>query len=170
MMSILRKDFKTLTNLSEYQIEKCLPAGRISKHISLDGDNVACDGHLVISEIILEVFEKIRSIYGKPIHINSGYRTQEKQTELINVGYKAAKTSPHCRGFALDISAVNERDILLTACRQVSKEYAGLVRIGWKTYWQIGQSFIHIDIAPAAYKALKDKSFPEVWKQPYSEW
>lgn len=159
--------------LDAWQEMKKLPGDKLAQHISLISDNVACDGQLLISELLIEVFEKIRGYFGKSIHINSGYRTAEKQKSLIEQGYKAAKVSPHCRGFAFDLDASRDAETLLDICRVVSKEYGRVIRIGWKSYWDAGQKFIHIDVAPAAYLAAQyqdDGAFPEAWKTKGAEW
>lgn len=45
-------------------------------------------------------FEPLRAWYGKPIRINSFYRSQ-----LLNVKVGGSATSQHCKGEAIDISA-----------------------------------------------------------------
>lgn len=46
------------------------------------------------------LFEPLREWYGKPIRINSFFRC-----EALNVAVGGAKTSQHCKGEAIDISA-----------------------------------------------------------------
>jgi hypothetical protein len=45
-------------------------------------------------------FEPLREWYGKPIRINSFYRSQ-----LLNTKVGGSATSQHCKGEAIDISA-----------------------------------------------------------------
>lgn len=47
-----------------------------------------------------ECFEPLRKWYGKPIRINSFYRSPE-----LNKAVGGSKTSQHCKGEAIDISA-----------------------------------------------------------------
>lgn len=77
------------------------------------------------------LLDQIREQYGRPIHINSGYRTTERNRMA---GGKA--DSAHLRGLAADLRCDNSRDRhdLLEAIFSV-----GIHRVG------IARSFIHID-------------------------
>jgi len=44
------------------------------------------------------IFEPIRAHFGVPIHISSGYRSEE-----LNRAIKGSKTSQHCKGEAVDL-------------------------------------------------------------------
>jgi hypothetical protein len=44
------------------------------------------------------IFEPIRAHFGVPIHISSGYRSEE-----LNRAIKGSRTSQHCKGEAVDI-------------------------------------------------------------------
>ena len=55
---------------------------------------------IFISQELVEVLQKIRDHFGKPITINSGYRTDYKNSRTKN----AAKESQHRFGLAADIS------------------------------------------------------------------
>ena len=48
-------------------------------------------------------FEPLREWYGKPIRINSFYRSQ-----ILNVKVGGSSSSQHCKGEAIDISAGNK--------------------------------------------------------------
>ena len=52
-----------------------------------------------------EVFEPLRKWYGKPIKINSFYRSPE-----LNKAVKGSTTSQHCKGEAIDISAGSKEE------------------------------------------------------------
>lgn len=52
-----------------------------------------------IDERLLDLLEKIRNYVGKPVHINSGYRSPEYNATLKN----ASPRSQHCNGKAADI-------------------------------------------------------------------
>jgi zinc D-Ala-D-Ala carboxypeptidase len=83
---------------------------------------------------ILQIIDKARDLFGKPIYINSGMRTIERNALI---GGKS--NSSHLRGYAIDVACENSRDrfrlielfLLL-----------GINRIG------IADSFIHIDNDP----------------------
>lgn len=51
-----------------------------------------------LTELCENVLEKIRTHFGKPIKINSAYRSQK-----VNAAIGGASTSQHCRGQAADI-------------------------------------------------------------------
>lgn len=85
----------------------------ISEHITFEeatvsstalrlGINNNPDEHTIIyMKIVAEkCFEPLRRWYGRPLKINSFYRSQE-----LNKAVGGAKTSQHCKGEAIDISA-----------------------------------------------------------------
>ena len=96
-----------------------------------DSPDIQGSGQLM-DEKMLSMLDEVREMYGKPISINSGYRTIRHNA---SVGGKAK--SSHLKGLAVDIacSASRDRDNLLKALRQV-----GFNRVG------IAKSFIHVDI------------------------
>lgn len=52
-----------------------------------------------VDERLLTLLENIRNFTGKPVHINSGYRSKEYNATLKN----ASPRSQHCNGKAADI-------------------------------------------------------------------
>lgn len=106
-----------------------------------DSPDIQGSGQLMDSKI-LSMLDKAREIYGKPININSGYRTIRHNA---NVGGKPQ--SSHLKGLAVDIACNNSRDRhnLLKTLRHV-----GFNRIG------IAKTFIHVDID-------QDKSSDVLW-------
>jgi len=96
-----------------------------------DSPDIQGSGQLM-DEKILSMLDEVRGMYGKPISINSGYRTVRHNA---NVGGKA--NSSHLKGLAVDIACSTSRDrySLLEALKSV-----GFNRIG------IANSFIHVDI------------------------
>lgn len=86
---------------------------QISKHISykeatysstaarLKIDNIPSAEVLANMKLVAEkCFEPLREWYGKPIKINSFYRSPE-----LNKAVKGAKNSDHVKGMAIDIDA-----------------------------------------------------------------
>ena len=64
-------------------------------------DNTPTDEHLVNLKAVAEnVFEPLRIHFGKPIGINSGYRSA-----AVNKAVKGSSSSQHCKGEAIDIDA-----------------------------------------------------------------
>ncbi len=85
-----------------------------------------------MSEELLSMLDIARKKFGKPIKINSGYRTAAHNKK---VGGKPS--SSHLKGLAADISCVNSMDRfkLYDILRAV-----GFQRIG------VGKTFIHVDV------------------------
>lgn len=57
-----------------------------------------CDT-VIIDPRLVDLLENIRRLTGKPVHINSGYRSQEYNRTIKN----ASPKSQHCEGKAADI-------------------------------------------------------------------
>ena len=60
--------------------------------------NDPCDS-VIIDPRLVDLLENIRRLTGKPVHINSGYRSREYNATINN----AAPKSQHCEGKAADI-------------------------------------------------------------------
>jgi len=106
-----------------------------------DSPDIQGSGQLMDKKI-LDMLDEVREIYGKPITINSGYRTLRH-----NASAKGKTKSSHLKGLAVDIACSTSRDRynLLEALKSV-----GFNRIG------IAKSFIHVDID-------SDKSGNVIW-------
>ena len=91
---------------------------------------------------LLVMIDKARALYGKPIVVTSGFRTESHNK---NVGGVAS--SSHLKGLAIDVACVRSKDRfkMLTALLEV-----GFNRIG------IASTFIHIDVD-------KNKSQNVIW-------
>ena len=91
---------------------------------------------------IVHMLDAVRKKFGKPIKINSGYRTVARNKKIDGVA-----DSSHLKGLAADISCSNsvDRFKLLNLLLEV-----GFNRIG------IAKSFIHVDID-------KNKSQNVIW-------
>jgi len=96
-----------------------------------DSPDVQGSGQLM-SEELLSMLEVARKNYGKPIVINSGYRT-----EAHNEKVGGASKSSHLKGLAADIACAtsSERFELIKILIKL-----GFNRIG------VGGTFIHVDI------------------------
>jgi len=96
-------------------------------------------GEQYMSDEFISMLDECRKIYGKPMKINSGYRSESYQKELAkryNTG--VAKNSPHTEGIAADIHVGNSKDRWLLINSLIS---AGFTRIG------IASNFLHADIS-----------------------
>ena len=91
---------------------------------------------------LLEMIDEAREIYGKPIRVTSGYRTESHNRKVGGV-----KSSSHLKGLAIDVACVksDDRFEMLTALLKV-----GFNRIG------VASTFIHVDID-------KNKSQNVIW-------
>lgn len=111
------------------------------KHFDLyefDSPDVQGSGQLM-SEKLLKTLDEIREVYGKPIIINSGYRTEAHNAK---VGGKMPDAngiggSSHLKGLAVDIHCTTSQErhdlLQLFFLHNIS-------RIG------IAKTFIHIDV------------------------
>jgi uncharacterized protein YcbK (DUF882 family) len=84
-----------------------------------------------MNEEFLHMLDAARKIYGKPMHVNSGYRTETHNKKVGGVS-----SSSHLKGLAADISckSLNDRFNMIQALLK-----AGFKRIG------VAGSFIHVD-------------------------
>lgn len=80
-----------------------------------------------------ECFEKVRAFYGKPIKVNSFYRSPE-----LNKAVKGSKTSQHVKGEAIDLSAGSkEQNKILFDWMRLNLDYDQLI-------WENGGVWIHV--------------------------
>ncbi len=106
-----------------------------------DSPDVQGSGQLMDKKL-LEMLDQVREMYGKPIHVTSGYRTKAHNRDVGGV-----TGSSHLKGLAVDIACITSSDRykLLYALIKV-----GFNRIG------VAKTFVHIDID-------KDKSDNVIW-------
>jgi uncharacterized protein YcbK (DUF882 family) len=90
----------------------------------------------------LEMIDKARALYGKPIIVTSGFRTESHNEKVGGV-----ESSSHLKGLAVDVACAESKDRfeMLTALLEV-----GFNRIG------VASAFIHVDID-------KNKSQNVIW-------
>jgi len=91
---------------------------------------------------VLQMIDQARELFGKPVRINSGVRTEKRNQEV-----GGSKTSSHLKGYAIDVSCDNSADRfrLIEVLMLV-----GFNRLG------IAKTFIHVDNDP-------DKSKNVIW-------
>ena len=92
-------------------------------------------GHLMHARFVL-LLDKIRHEWGRPLIINSGYRT-----EIHNTAVGGSPTSSHMKGLAADIHMDSYGDML--AFVSLAKSW-GITRIG--LYRTLRSWFVHIDL------------------------
>lgn len=93
----------------------------------------------------------LRRYVDRPFIINSGFRTQAHNKNLLAKGYKASIDSPHLKGLAADIKILDSAFLykLLKYCF-----YFKVRRIGISTKG----NFVHVDISDD-----KDKGQDIIW-------
>lgn len=81
---------------------------RSSKAEELGIDNSIPDESIAsqIRSLVVTVLQPLRSAFGKPLHINSGYRCP-----TLNKALKGAKNSQHTKGQAADIASDNPHEL-----------------------------------------------------------
>jgi len=91
---------------------------------------------------LLVMIDRARALYGKPIVVNSGFRTKDHNKKVGGVD-----SSSHLKGLAVDVACVTSkhRFEMLTALLEV-----GFNRIG------VADTFIHVDVD-------KNKSQNVIW-------
>jgi len=111
------------------------------KYEEFDSPDLKGSGNLM-DKRLLEMIDKARGIYGKPMRVNSGYRTKSHNRKVGGVD-----SSSHLKGLAIDVACVksNDRFKMLNALLEV-----GFNRIG------VASTFIHVDID-------KNKSKNVIW-------
>ena len=113
----------------------------VSDYAARNGlDNTPENEHLLNLRRLAAFLESLRSYLGKPISVNSAYRSPE-----VNAAIKGSKTSQHCHGTAADIRVsgmvpdqVVKRIIASTLpYDQVIREFSDPVRGGGWTHVSI---------------------------------
>ena len=123
---------------SEYQCSHCSKLPPLFYH---NNGGRRSDVSAIYQEFF-DIFKEIRTQWGKPINITSGYRCPKYQYELYDQGLSNAVLSPHSTGFALDMDCktMNEVDVLAGLAGSIHSE----LRIGAYKY---KMTFVHIDSA-----------------------
>jgi len=85
-------------------------------------------------------FSAIRTAWGSPISIISGYRCQAH-----NNAVGGERMSAHLFGLALDLAVGSPEQLL--ALKNIADTVWPKLRVGWKRYYETGQRLVHIDTA-----------------------
>jgi uncharacterized protein YcbK (DUF882 family) len=101
------------------------------KYFKRDEFACKCCGVELMNDFFLYTIDFIRELYGYPIFINSGYRCEKRNDEVMG-----SPDSSHLKGLAADlrVKSSTERFGIIH-----SSIHAGIKRIG------IGETYIHID-------------------------
>ena len=94
--------------------------------------------YLLISTELIEVLEKIRSHFNKPVIINSGYRTPSWNSKV-----NGASNSYHCKGMAADIVVKGHSSKEVAKYADSIMDQGGVIRY---------TNFVHIDVREERYR------------------
>ena len=87
-----------------------------------------------ISQALADILENIRVHFGKPVHINSGYRTVSYNKTVDG----SSSTSQHCNGLAADIRVEGvSPDRVADYAEQLLGDHGGV---------GIYDTFVHVDV------------------------
>ena len=151
-----------LMPLAEWQQKHGQKPGNLSEHFAISEWKIGEWRPFKYSELLINLMEMFRLKVGVPVTINSGFRTREKQLQLIAAGYRAASYSPHEQGMAFDINTTSWKQTCewVSTMFDVAKDLGLQIRIGHKQYWndlqpliKAGkatekQCFFHVDVCP----------------------
>lgn len=108
------------------------------RYHEFDSPDVQGSGQMM-DKAFLDMLDFAREIYGKPMEITSGFRTEEYNQDLKKRGYKASEKSSHLKGLAVDIACTTSADRWDMVDSLIK---AGFNRLG------IADTFIHVDCDP----------------------
>ena len=90
-----------------------------------------------ISQALADILENIRVHFGKPVHINSGYRTVSYNKTVSG----SSSTSQHCNGLACDFWVEGVAPVkVYEYCESLLGNHGGL---------GLYDSFVHMDVRAA---------------------
>ncbi len=105
------------------------PHFKVREFACSDGSDV-----VFVSQALADILENIRVHFGKPVHINSGYRTVSYNKTVSG----SSSTSQHCNGLAADIRVEGvSPDRVADYAEQLLGDHGGIGR--YKT-------FTHVDV------------------------
>jgi GH25 family lysozyme M1 (1,4-beta-N-acetylmuramidase) len=126
---------------------------------------------VLVCEETAEILQAIRNYFGKPVHINSGYRTAS-----YNKKVGGASASQHVVGTAADISVQGVPPTAIAAYLEAYYPlhgiglYSTFVHIdsrGWKVYWQYkGNNTVSSFYLGTSYEKYKAAAAPETTPAP----
>lgn len=107
-------------------------------------------GKLVFDTEFLDLFEKMRKMYGRPLIINSGYRSPEHNRQVADTG----DAGPHTTARAVDVRIYGGYAYELLALAVA----LGFTGIGVQQKGAIESRYLHLDILRAP-----DFPRPMIW-------
>lgn len=115
---------------------------KVSGHFSVY--EFACsdksDTVLIDTELV-SILEQVRAHFGKPVHINSAYRTP-----AYNASIGGSPNSQHCKGLAADIVISGVDPIRIALYLSSLPYFAKRGGIGYYSRAQVTGGFVHVDV------------------------
>ena len=115
---------------------------KVSGHFSVY--EFACsdksDTVLIDTELV-NILEQVRAHFGKPVHINSAYRTP-----AYNISVGGSPESQHCQGTATDIVISGIDPIRIALYLSSLPYFAKRGGIGYYSRTQLTGGFVHVDV------------------------
>lgn len=115
---------------------------KVSAHFSVY--EFACSDHsdkVLIDSELVEVLEQIRTHFGKPVKINSAYRTPAH-----NISIGGSSRSQHCLGLAADICITDVDPIQIALYAASLPYFANRGGIGYYSRVGLKDGFVHVDV------------------------
>ncbi len=119
---------------------------------SVDADNTPTQEHIAnLKRLVDNVLQPLRKMYGKPIKINSGYRS-----EAVNKKVGGSPTSSHCKGEAADLDCEDNAMLFSIICEMLPFDQV----INENNYSWIHVSFRQGNNRKQALKMINGKYYP----------
>jgi hypothetical protein len=164
----------TMVSLEKWQKIYGLTGTKIGKYFSYMEPRFRKDiedfGKLVVCEPLMRVMDDYREYIDEPVNVNSFNRSDAKQKELKRLGFKTATFSPHVALMGVDLDTYNRGQTLnnVHSLKIVARRLGIKIRVGYKSYLNIGQTFIHLDVCPEYFApgaVFHDKDHPWQWEK-----
>lgn len=115
---------------------------KVSAHFSVY--EFACSDHsdiVLIDTELVYILEQVRAHFGKPVHINSGYRSPS-----YNISIGGSPRSQHCLGTAADITIKGVDPIRIALYLASMPYFQKRGGIGYYSRVQLTGGFVHVDV------------------------
>jgi peptidoglycan hydrolase-like protein with peptidoglycan-binding domain len=117
---------------------KAVQLSKNFKSTEFDCQGSSCCTETIIDANLVEILQKIRTNFNKPVNVNSAYRCEVHNSRTAN----ASKTSKHLYGMAADISVSG------VAPAEVAKYAESIGVLGIGLYPPAEGNFVHVDTRP----------------------
>lgn len=91
-----------------------------------------------LKNLVKNVLQPLRDIYGKPIKVNSGFRSF-----AVNKTIGGATTSQHCKGEAADLDCTDNSELF-----SIIREHLDFDQLIWESGDDIQPNWVHVSYKP----------------------